>query len=132
MVESILFCDLWSCLCVDCRLVLAYALSNITSCDWPRACCLFYTQPTRRVSLYVPFSSWWPSTVLTYPVPLEAFLATEVGFLAQLLAGWALQGTGIVAAVIAFTFAFLLDRHLFCWSLIHDCYLDRKISCAVV
>lgn len=61
------------------------------------------------------------AAVLTYPVPLEAILTAEEGLLAQLLACWALQTTGIVVAVGALAFPVLVHGDLFRWCLVHGC-----------
>ena len=66
-------------------------------------------------------SSSHESTSLTYPVALEAILAAEVGLLAQLLTGRALQAAGIFIAVCTLAFALVVDGNFFCWCLIHGC-----------
>ena len=74
----------------------------------------------RRVPSALP-----ESTVLTYPVALEAILAAKVRLLSQLLASRTLERTSIIVAVCALAFALLLNRHLFRRCLIHGCSLLR-------
>lgn len=80
-------------------------------------------------AIFFLLSSSPESTALTYPVSLKAVLAAEVGFLAQLLACGTLQAAGVVVAVAALALALVVDRHLFCWCLVHDeCLLDPICS----
>ena len=56
---------------------------------------------------------------LTYPVPLEAVLATEVRLFAEFLAGGTLETSGVIIAVGTFTFALRFGCDFFGWRLIH-------------
>jgi hypothetical protein len=117
MLESILFCDLWTCLCVDCTNSLAYGLQTFARlCRWH---VIQQALPGYPLGLVPSFSS--ESTPLTYPVALEAVLTAEVGLLSDLLASRTLQAASIFVAVCAFALAILVDCDLFCWRLIHDC-----------
>jgi hypothetical protein len=121
MLESILFCDLWTCLCVDCTNPLAYGLKVFA-----RLCRWHVTQQAQPDDLFglVPSSSS-DSTSLTYPVALEAILTAEVGLFSDLLASRTLQAASIFVAVCAFALALLVDCDLFGWRLVHDCGATR-------
>ena len=129
MLESILFCDLCSCLCVDCTAVslrppdlvrpghemsMSMSMSMSTST---------FTSPRQAILCPLRASSSHESTTLTYPVALEAILTAEVGLFPKLLAGRALQAASIFIAVCTLAFALLVDSDFFCWCLVHDCGL---------
>lgn len=115
-LESVLFAPLWSFLCSACCERKSEASQHPESIN--------------RISLKpLRFCYAFSLAVeLTYPVPLEAVLATEIRLFAEFLAGGTLETSGVVIAVGAFTFALCFGCDFFGWRLIHFDRIDSVLQ----